>query len=47
MKKLNNRKVDVSKALDQLAKDKEFIVTKIREGKKHELKGKFKFVKPI
>jgi hypothetical protein len=47
MKAPKKDKIDITAVIDKMIEDKEFISKKIREGKKHELKGKFKFADPL
>jgi hypothetical protein len=39
-------KIDIAAVIDKMIEDKKFISEKIQEGKKHELKDKFKFTDP-
>jgi hypothetical protein len=39
--------IDTAAVIDKMMEEKKFITKKIQEGKKHELKGKFKFADPL
>jgi hypothetical protein len=45
--KQSKNKADIKKIVEKMADDKGFIVKMVREGKKNELKGKFKFANPL
>jgi hypothetical protein len=47
MKPSKKTKVDISKVIDQMVEDKKVIEQMIREGKKNELKNRFKFADPL